>query len=335
MKIISKTIKMLPLFMLCIGLISCSSDDDGDSQVIEDTTVVDIAIANDFTSLAAALEAADLVTTLQGEGPFTVFAPTNQAFQDLLDSNDNWNALSDIPTETLRTVLLNHVIIESDIDAATFVSAGSGYQSVGSTGPDNSNLSIYFNVVNGTVELNGGANAAVGADVTVPDLEADNGRVHVVNKVLLPPSIVDFALANPALSNLVASLQLADSQEGTDLIGTLSGNGPFTVLAPTNTAFAELLVELDPSGETELADLDPATVEGILLLHVIGDNVRSSELSTDTVATLNGNIDINASELTITDPRERVSNLVPGLIDIQGTNGVVHVIDQVLLPEEG
>lgn len=332
MKIISNYLKLFPLLVLFIGFQSCSDDDDATGPIDTTTTVVDIATSSDdFTLLVSALTRADLVTTLEGTGPFTVFAPTNTAFQALLDSNSSWTSVDDIPLDLLTNVLLNHVIIGADVDSSTLISAGSGYAATGATGADGENLSLYYNLNGTTLELNGGSSTAVGANVSTPDLTATNGRVHVINQVLLPPTIVDHAIANTNLSLLVQALGYADSQvPSPNLISTLSGDGPFTTFAPTDDAFVSLLAEL---GITALTDLDEATVEAVLGIHVIaGANVTSNELTTGTQATLGGNIDIDASALTITDPNDREINIVPTLIDIQGTNGVVHVIDRVIRP---
>ena len=165
------------------------------------------------------------------------------------------------------------------------------------------------------------------------DISATNGTVHIVDAVIGLPTVVDFALANPALSNLVAALQLADSQNPSpDLIPTLQGAGPFTVFAPTDAAFASLLLELDPSGTTELGDLDPALVQSVLTYHVVSGNVTSSQLTTGPVTTLGGTIDANATNFTLTDPNDRVSNIITTLVNIQAANGVVHAIDKVILP---
>ncbi|MDO1501126.1 fasciclin domain-containing protein [Winogradskyella maritima] len=310
---------------------SCDSDDDN-TPMPSETTVVDVAVDANFTVLADALTRANLVTTLEEEGPFTVFAPTNQAFQDLLDSNNNWNSLDDIPLNTLTEVLLNHVIIGENIPASTLIGAGSGYETTGASGPESTNLSLYFNVVNGVVQLNGGSSTDAGANVITPDQMADNGVVHVINKVLLPPTTADHAIANPALSVLVDALVYADTQDGTDLVATLSQNSTFTTFAPTNDAFLALLSEL---GVSALTDIDAETVEAVLLTHVITNaNVTSGELTTGMVATLGGNIMVDAGSLTITDPRDREINIVPSLVDIQGSNGVVHVVDRVILPAE-
>ena len=100
MKIISKSLKLLTVFLLVLGITGCSSDDDNNIP----TTVVDIAVANGYTTLADALTRADLIATLRGDGPFTVFAPNNTAFQALLDSNPAWNSINDIEINLLTTV---------------------------------------------------------------------------------------------------------------------------------------------------------------------------------------------------------------------------------------
>jgi len=328
MKIISKTFKLLSVFLLVIGLTGCSDDDDNGSS-IQSTTIVDIALANNLTSLAAALEATNLVTTLQGDGPFTVFAPTNQAFTNLLNATGlDLNNLSTAEEALVRNILLNHVIAGPAISSTDLVNAGSGYNNTVATGPNGENLSIYFTTSNG-VMLNGMST------VVTADVAASNGIVHVVDTVIDLPTIATFATTNPALGNLVSALQLADTGMPTvPYITTVSDAtaGPFTVFAPSNDAFAALLLELDSTGNTELADLDPATVNAVLTYHIVAANVQSDQLTTGTVTTLGGDISADISNFTLTDPNNRVSNIVTSLVDIQSINGVVHVIDKVLLP---
>lgn len=333
MKKLFKTLKTFSLVAFSMLFIACNNDDDNSQEtMVESTTVVDVAIAGGFNNLAAALTRADLVTTLKGEGPFTVFAPTDAAFNDLLASNDDWSTLNDIPLELLKNVLLNHVIVGSKISASTLITAGSGYATTGGVGVNDKNLSLYYNVVGGKVLLNGGASSTAGATVTTPDVLASNGIIHVIDKVLLAPTIVDFALANPALSSLVAALSSADTQDGTSLIPTLNGEGTFTVFAPANTAFSDLLLELDDSGNTELGDVAPATLEKILLVHVANKSVVSGDLTSGILLTLSGEeIAVDATNFTLTDSRDRVSTIVTTLVDITATNGIVHVIDKVLL----
>lgn len=327
MKIISKISMLLPLLLLVIGFQSCSSDDDNTMPQQKD--IVETAMSSpQLTSLVAALKAADgnLVNVLKGEGPFTVLAPTNDAFQKFLTAN-GFASLSDVPTDVLSQILLNHVI-SAKFTSSDLTTAGSGYTNTNATGPGGKHLSLYFNTSKG-VKFNGVST------VTSADIDASNGTVHIVDAIIGLPTIVDFALANPDLSSLVAALQSADSQDPSpELIPTLAGpaNGPFTVFAPTNDAFAALLMELDPSGNTTLGSVDPATVGAILTYHVVSGNVTSDKIPTGAVATLGGEIMINAADLTITDPNGRVSKILAPLVDIQGVNGVVHAIDKVILP---
>ncbi len=342
MKIISKYLKLLPVFLLVFGLTACSDDDD--NTVPTTTTVVDVAVENGFNALAAALTSANLVTTLQGTGPFTVFAPTDQAFQDLLDSNPVWNDLGDIDSDLLSTVLLNHVIIGTEVPSSAITEAGI-YANVGATGPNDNNLSIYARLNGTTVEINGGDGTTAaprnGADVTTANVEADNGIIHAINKVLLPPTIADMAVANPALETLVAALAFADTGSPTvPWIATVSNAdaGPFTVFAPLNDAFTGpegVLAELDLTGFGEgTGELNAATTDAVLTFHVVnGSNVQSTGLGAlnGVIPTIGGNLDLNGT--TITDANDRDSEILAslGLVDIQTANGVVHVIDKVIL----
>ncbi|WP_179005845.1 fasciclin domain-containing protein [Winogradskyella forsetii] len=335
MKIISKNFKLLTVFLLVIGLTACSDDDDNNGPGIQTTTVVDVALANNLTSLAAALEATDLVTTLQGTGPFTVFAPDNEAFAALLaDTGLDLDNLSAAEKTLVTNILLNHVIIGENLDATSIVNAGSGYLSTASpSGFGDSTLSLYFNVDAGTVKLNGGFDTSVGADVDETDLTATNGVIHIIDKVLLPPTVVDMAIANPNFSTLVTALTTLTP--GTDFVATLStDNGtspaPFTVFAPTNTAFDNLGT---PPAEDVLTQ--------VLLHHVIdGANVRSNGLTpngTTSPETLQGqtiDITLPGTNGNIADVTDGASNSDIGIVavDVQTANGVIHVVNKVMLP---
>lgn len=328
MKIISKTLKLLTVLILVIGLASCSSDDDNDTPA--PTTVVDIAVANGLTSLAAALEATDLVSVLQGEGPFTVFGPDNAAFDALLSvTGIDLNNMSAAELAAVTNILLNHVIVDENISASDLVAGVAGYKKTLAVGPNGNKLSLYFAAVSDVV-LNG-QSTVTGADKT-----ASNGVLHIVNTVIALPTIATFATTNPALEDLVSALELADSGTPTvPYIDTVSDPtaGPFTVFAPTNTAFDSLLLELDPSGSTGLGDLDPALVDAVLLQHIVAVNVTSGELQNGEVTTLGGPITADNTAFTLTDLNDRVSNIVTTLVDIQAVNGVVHVLDKVVLPQ--
>ncbi|MFC7444433.1 Secreted and surface protein [Mesoflavibacter sp. HG96] len=294
-------------------------------QVITLPTVVDHAVNNsNFSSLVAALGAAegDLVTVLSGEGPFTVLAPDDAAFTTFLDGAD----LADVDAGVLSQILLNHVI-SGAITSTDLTTLVEGYSNTNASGPNMTNLSIYFNTSNG-VMFNGSST------VTTADIVGTNGIIHAVDSVIDLPTIATFATSNPALSNLVAALQYADTGMPTvPYINTVSDAdaGPFTVFAPTDAAFGDLLTELNANA---LTDLPTATVDAVLTYHIVAANVQSSQLTSGTVNTLGGNITADATNFTLVDANNRTSNIITTLVDIQATNGVVHAIDKVILPPQ-
>ena len=317
-----KLLKIIPiLFLTTLFLQSCDNDDD---TVILPVTnnIVDIAQSSeDFTSLVAALQKANLVTTLQTQGPFTVLAPTNAAFSTFLLDN-GFGSLDEVPVDVLTNILLNHVV--GGRLASTDLTTGYASTLATSSASDAS-MSIFIDTSNG-VRFNGVSS------VTTADISADNGIVHVVDAVIGLPTIATFATSNNALSILVDALVYADSGSPTvPYISTVSdaSAGPFTVFTPTNDAFADLLTELNANA---LTDLPPSAINDVLLYHIVGANVLSGQLTSGPVATLGGNITADTSDFTLTDPNNRVSNIITSLVDIQAENGVVHVIDKVILP---
>lgn len=291
--------------------------------------VVDHAIANpSFTSLVTALGAADgdLVTELQGDGPFTILAPDNNAFETFLDGTP----LGDINTALLSQILLNHVIMNSTIDSQFLIDVGSGYTNSGATGPGGTDMSLYFNTSDG-VKFNGIST------VFQADVVGTNGIIHAVDTVIDIPTVVTFAIADPNFSTLVEALTTLTP--GTDFASILSRtegsnadgiNPNFTVFAPTNDAFDALAAI---PGEVVLTQ--------VLLHHVINEsNVTSGMLNNpgDTMApTLEGD------NITITLPGtgDNIGDITDGsgvsdigiiAVDVQAGNGVIHVINKVMIP---
>jgi transforming growth factor-beta-induced protein len=169
-----------------------------------------------------------------------------------------------------------------------------------------------FVEVDGGVKLNGSIN------VTSPDVETSNGVIHVIDAVLAPTSVVDIALNNGSFTQLVEAVVKAG------LVETLSAEGPFTIFAPTDAAFAELYTALGVSG---IEEISAETLIPILQYHVVTGNVRSTNLVEGDVETLNGSFSLSlAGPVTINGTSEVIAT------DVQGTNGVVHVIDEVILP---
>ncbi|AUP81518.1 adhesin [Flavivirga eckloniae] len=309
-----------------LGLIlafSCSNDDDANIPDVGTLNIVELAISSpDLSNLVAALQRADLVSALQTD-TFTVFAPTNAAFDAFLSDN-GFASLNDVPVDVLKQVLLNHVI-EGEFNSSSLTTE---YKSTLATESSTSNnLSIYINTSSG-VKLNGNSS------VSAPNLKASNGVVHVVDKVIGLPTVVDFAIADETFSTLVSALTRNDLTF--DYVTTLSTpNGtdpaPFTVFAPTNAAFTDLLTEL---GAATLDDIDEPTLKATLDLHAVaGANVLAASLTDDmTVTTLGGDITANVTGgATLTDANGRVSEII--VTNVQAANGVIHVINKVVLPE--
>ncbi|TXN36231.1 fasciclin [Flagellimonas hymeniacidonis] len=308
--------------------------------------IVEIAIeTEDLSLLVEALQTANagLVETLSGSGPFTVFAPTNAAFVELLGIlGDNYNSLADFDTQEeidlLIAILTYHVV--PDIAAlSTDLSDG---QHIPTVLGDN----LGINIKNGNVHVVDATDT--NATVVLPNVEASNGVVHVINKVLLPQvaldfvaqlqlkNIVEIAIETNDLSLLVKALQTANA----GLVETLSGVGPFTVFAPTNAAFEELLDILGDDFHS-LEDFDtPEEIDilvKVLTYHVVvGTAAFSTDLSNgQQIETFQGeNVGINIKNGTVHIEDATDTNATVVLPDVEASNGVVHVINKVLLPQE-
>lgn len=312
-----KTVLTLSLLLCLSSFASCSDDDVIDEKQKD---IVELASATStLSTLVSAVQKAGLVDALKADGSFTVFAPTNDAFQALLDSNNSWNSLDDIPVETLKTVLMFHVLT-SKVKSTDLSNV---YVNTLATGPNDENLSLQVETTGG-VEFNGDSKP-----VTV-DVEASNGVVHIIDKVMLPPNVVTLALNNSGFTNLVAAL--TDSRHTTDFVTVLKGDGPFTVFAPTNRAFEELLAT--NSSWNSIGDIPIATLDAVLKYHVVnGANVQSKQLTNNQEVTmLSGDkitVDLSSGAKLKTTSNQSV---VISSTDVQGANGVIHVVDSVLLP---
>jgi len=285
----------------------------------EALSIVDIAVQDGrFTTLVAALEAAGLVETLQGEGPFTVFAPTDEAFATLPKGTVD-GLLAD--PEALRGVLLYHVV-SGAVKAADVADLD------GQEVTTLSEESVAITVDGESVKVNE-------ATVIITDIEGSNGVIHVIDAVLLPPqeemadeimgemdqTIVDIALSDENFSTLVTALQAAG------LVEALQGDGPFTVFAPTNEAFAAL-----PEGALDALVADPEALTDVLLYHVAEGEAMAAdvlELDGQKVETLLGQY----LDITIDGDAVLVNNAQVIVPDVKASNGVIHVVDTVLLPE--
>ena len=287
---------------------ACGGSDDEHQP-----NIVELAQSNpDLSILAEAVVAAGLAPTLS-TGTITVFAPTNAAFAALLSELGVTKAALLANRPLLTAVLTYHVlgskVARADVPLGKAITPVSGG---------------FFKIesANG-LKITDGRNRV--STITATDIQASNGVVHLVDRVLLPADkdIVATASALPDFSILVEAVVAAG------LVNTLQGAGPFTVLAPTNAAFAALLTELGVSKAGLLADT--ALLTKVLTYHVVPARVLKAELPVNTaIATVQGqSFTVNAS-LVITDQTLRTSGLAA--TDVFTSNGVIHVVDRVLLP---
>ncbi|NHF58056.1 fasciclin [Flavobacteriaceae bacterium TP-CH-4] len=307
-------------------------------------TIVELAIeTDDLSLLVGALQQADagLVETLSGDGPFTVFAPTNEAFVALLEAlGDDFNSLADFDTAEEKDLLVKVLTYHVVAGTAAFSTDLSNGQMIETFQGEN----VLINIKDGTVHVDDATDT--NASVVIPDVEASNGVVHIVDKVLLPqevldllspptPNIVGLAQSVPDLSLLVDALIQADA----GLVEVLSGDGPFTVFAPTNQAFADLLDVLGHD-YTSLDDFDTdeekELLAAVLTYHVVVGAAIASDDLTDhqELVTVQGEslFALTGHGIQIRDRSTTDANVA--LADQLASNGIVHVVDKVLLPQE-
>ena len=301
--------------------------------------IVDTAVAaGNFSTLVAAVQAAGLVDTLKGEGPFTVFAPTDEAFAKL--PAGTVDALLADPEGALKQILLYHVVpgkvMSSDLSDGMEAATVQGEN-------------VKFTLGDGKAMVND-------ANIVAADIETSNGVIHVIDSVILPPSvaaaaaaatpeataeatpettaeatpettaeaapaadIVDTAVAAGSFKTLVAAVQAAG------LVDALKGEGPFTVFAPTDEAFAKL-----PAGTVDALLADPkGDLTQILLYHVLPGKVMAADVKDGlTAETLQG----KPVTFSIKDGKPYINGAQIVTTDIPTSNGVIHVIDNVILP---
>jgi uncharacterized surface protein with fasciclin (FAS1) repeats len=281
----------------------------------EKKTIAAIVASNsDYSLLKLALKKTDLTGALDQPGTLTVFAPDNKAFKA---AGFDATAINAAPVDVLKGILLYHVI-GSKITASQIPVADNTPVTT-LNGKD-----VFVTSKNGNVSVNG-------AHVVKADIMASNGVIHAIDKVLVPPSgnIVELAQGNPNFTYLVAAV-LRASQGTTNVAALLTGDGPLTVFAPTNQAFINAgFATIESINAANPDDLTP-----ILAYHVIGARVFSTNLvDGSTPATLNGEtvtIQLSGGAAVKGKSNSSASNISPA--DLVATNGVVHVIDQVLLP---
>jgi uncharacterized surface protein with fasciclin (FAS1) repeats len=301
-------------------------------------SIVDIAAGEDiFSTLVAALTAGDLAEVLSGEGPFTVFAPTNAAFAALPEGTVEMLLMPE--NKALLQKILTYHVVSGTVTSSDLMEGAV---------PTVEGSDLMVSLTDG-VKVNN-------ANVISADIMAGNGVIHVIDAVIMPPeeseaeampaetdmmeevadapammmsstsvtpiplNIVELAAGNDTFSTLVAAVTAGD------LVGTLSGEGPFTVFAPTNAAFAAL-----PEGtiETLLMPENKALLQKILTYHVVSGNVTSGDLIAGAVPTVQG-----SNVMVSMDDGVQINDANVIAADVILSNGVIHVIDKVIMPAE-
>jgi uncharacterized surface protein with fasciclin (FAS1) repeats len=300
-----------------VALFGFSACQDDEGPIIPEQNVVEIAAENpDFNTLSSAIEEADLTTTLAGDGPFTVFAPTDAAFGSFLIEND-LTAEELLANPALNDLLTYHVVsgtrLSSDLEAGTVASL------------EGTNFYISEDPT-GNFWINGSA------QITEADIRASNGVIHQLDGVIVTPteSIAEIAVAsseasNPQFTQLVAALSRVDLVEALD--GSSSIN--LTVFAPTDAAFEQLYEDLGVTGLEEISD---ENLTSILLYHVVPTRAFSQDLRQDaSLPTLleGENLTVDLANLQINE-----SGLISNSLNIHAVNGVIHTIDRVLIPSD-
>lgn len=309
-----KYFSMLAIALIALFSFTSCEDDEDDNMMMPTNDIVTLATStSDLSTLVTAITTADLTSVLQGNGSFTVFAPTNAAF-DKLENGVLETLLNnpDVLAEVLQYHVVNGKVMSMDLsngDVATLLSG----------------KTINVSIMDGILKLN---NSAM---VTSADIEATNGVVHIIDEVLLPEgfelpkdNIVKIASETPSLSILVDALTMFP-----DLVNALSADGNYTVFAPTNDAFTALLGVI---GQSDLEDIPEDVIERLLKYHVISSAaLMSSDLSDGQMAATLLSADdkitvgISGSNVTINGANVTTAN-------VEASNGIVHIVDAVLVP---
>lgn len=274
------------------------------TEAASGSSIVDIAVADGrFTTLVAALQATGLDAALASGGPYTVFAPTDTAFANVLDLLDMSAAELLADTDLLTSILLYHVVpgsVTSDqvvgLDSAETLQGDLVHFGAGPTG----------------VQINDASN------VIITDIIASNGVIHVIDNVLFPPQNLLGLAAENNLSIFLAAVEAAG-------LTSALFDGPYTVLAPTNDAFVAALDALGLTADELFANKELLT--SVLLYHVIPGAVTS-----DVVVTLDSAPTLNGAAISINGTTFNGGQASVYLADLEASNGVLHIIDGVLLP---
>jgi uncharacterized surface protein with fasciclin (FAS1) repeats len=320
----NKLLRVTTAFLLAIYALTVftSCDDDDPEPVVTTNTITDIVVnGNDFSTLETAVLRTNLAGTLSSAGPFTVFAPDNAAF----NTSGLTGAASTLDTATLKKILLYHTLAGERITSSAIPTV-TNLKKTTANGD-----SVFITKTGGNVFVNG-------VKVKTPDVSADNGIIHVVDRVIVPPAgnIVQTLIADTSFSLLVAAVVKvsgpAPGGTGVDVAALLSGPGIYTVFAPNNTAFRN-------AGLVDVAAINaqnPTTLLGILAVHVIGNRGFSCDLTNGGSLALplapGKNIAVRIAGGVFLKVAAASAESQVIATDKMARNGVIHTIDRILTP---
>jgi uncharacterized surface protein with fasciclin (FAS1) repeats len=330
MKIKNQILYFVTILSVALMTFSCTNDDTKD--VVKLPSIVEIAKADaNFSILVDALKKTGLDVTLSNPGSYTVFAPTNAAFTAAGITSASIKAADATAIAALKLQLQNHVI---GVGTRTSDLLAAGYsKTFGFTKTTPSvSLSLFVNKPAADILVNGGA-ANGGAKITTADIDASNGIVHVVDAVLLLPTIVNQIVANPSLTSLLGLVKTTPQASVLATLNAATGTAPVSVYAPNNDAFATAL----GTGGYLVGKTD-ADITKILNYHLEKSNrvaASTTAFSTSadiTVATLfpTYTFVITKGTLKIVDKSTPAVNANAKVLNIQGSNGSIQIIDKVL-----
>ncbi len=299
--------EICPASARCTGTqtVAVSHVASSSAAIADEKDIVDTAVgAGSFKTLVAAVKAAELVDVLKSKGPFTVFAPTDEAFAKLPKGTIEMLLKPENKGKLIQ--ILTYHVVPGRVDASNVVKLNSAASVAGPA------ISIV---------TKDNAVMVDNANVVKTDISCSNGLIHVIDSVILPRDIVDTAVSAGSFNTLVAAVKAAG------LVETLKGTGPFTVFAPTDEAFAKL-----PKGTLEslLKPENKDKLAAILTYHVVAGKVLAADVvKIDSAKTVNGqSVKVSTKGDTVMVDGAKVLKT-----DILGANGVIHVIDSVMLPK--
>ncbi len=324
MKKIFQLTRMLTLVFGLTFFLACDLDDDSPTVELPETNLIDVAKGNaDLSNLVAAIDRAGLTDTFEGTTSFTIIAPNNEAFTAFL-GQAGFSSLEQVPVATLQQLLKYHVL-ENSVESSLLTGLQKNYVPTLADGPTTGNLVLYFDATDG-VRFNGAST------VDTPDIPASNGIIHIVDAVIALPTLETFIATDDNFKELDTAIDVVSPNS--ELDEALEAEGPITIFAPDVMAF-EALLDTNPDWNFS-SDIPEDLLISVLSHHVVAGNILAADIDGgQTVMSLEGDELLFANmggELELTDGSGNAGIKI-AVTDIQASNGVIHLVDTVLLPD--